>query len=250
MMKNILTRFIFAVFSFLGICHSTAVQTTTQQALWYGYTLGVRISSNWWNETEFMERHLINPIEQSQFLIRTRFHKKLSDSINFGFGGSLFLFYQNGSMNHPSFNRPELRPHGEVNLKKSFGALGFENRIRIEARYFQNLNSQKSGLEEGCHFTAARIRYRLQAIFPMGILSQNRSVNLKIADEIMAMLGGDFEKISFDQNRISLDLSIELSPRVSLDFGYVNWYQAKSTGGYLEQHIIRTVLKHQINFAK
>jgi hypothetical protein len=64
------------------------------------------------------------------------------------------------------------------------------------------------------------------------------------------MAGGKMNQITFDQNRISADLSMEVSKKISFDFGYVNWFQAKSTGGFLEQHIFRTILKHQLGSSK
>jgi hypothetical protein len=225
-------------------------QDIPQRLIWYGYTLNVNLSPEWVNETEFMERHFVNPFEQSQFLVRTRFHKKVSEKMNYGLGGSLFLFHKSGSKDYQAFTQPEFRPHSELNFRTGIGQLAFENRFRGELRYFQNLHSSKKELSDGYHFSAARFRYRLQAIFPLLIFSGEKSLKLKLADEFMAMAGGRVKQVSFDQNRISADLSIDFSSRITLDFGYVNWFQSKSTGGYLEQHIFRTVLKHQLNFTK
>lgn len=225
-------------------------QNSTNQALWYGYTINADLSKKWFNETELMERHLVNPFEQSQFLIRTRFHKRISPRMNYGLGGSIFLFHKNGSINQPSFTQPELRPHGEFNFKTSISSMEIENRIRGELRYFQNTNMTNTDLIEGYHFAAARLRYRLQAIFSLAKISDNKSLKLKVADELMAMAGGKMNQFTFDQNRISADLSLEVSKKISFDFGYVNWFQAKPSGGFLEQHILRTVVKHQLSSTK
>jgi hypothetical protein len=225
-------------------------QTSTKQSMWYGYTFAKPISPKWYNETEFMERHLINPFLQSQFLIRSRFHKSLSERMNYGAGGSLFLFYKEGSKSHTDFNLPELRPHGEFNFKANLASMDFENRFRGELRFFRNTNEAKTDLEDGYHFASARFRYRLQAVFPLATWSEKKSLKLKLADELMAMAGGTMGDLTFDQNRISADFSINFSPLLSLELGYVNWYQSVPTGGYLEQHIVRTVVKHQIKPSK
>lgn len=225
-------------------------QVQTKQLLWYGYTFSADLGPRWFLETEIMERHLVNPLEQSQFLIRTRFHKKLTQKMNVGFGGSLFLFHKPGSNTHLSFTQPELRPHGEVNLRSSLGSVAIENRWRGEFRFFQNTNFPVTELQEGFHYSAARFRYRLQAIVSLAKFAETKILRLKLANEVMAMAGGRMERITFDQNRISADLSVDISPKISLDLGYVNWYQAKSTGGFLEQHIFRSVLKHQLTPAK
>lgn len=225
-------------------------QNQIKKQLWYGYTFSTDLSQSWFNETELMERHRLNPFEQSQFLIRTRFHKKLNQKMNVGFGGSLFLFHKQGSITQPSFTQPELRPHGEFNLKSSLGSVAIENRWRGELRFFQNTNLPMTELEKGYHYSAARMRYRIQTIFSLAKFAETKILRLKLANEVMAMAGGKMEKITFDQNRLSADLSIEISSKISLDLGYVNWYQAKSSGGFLEQHIMRSVLKHQLSSSK
>lgn len=170
--------------------------------------------------------------------------------MNVGFGGSLFLFHKLGSITQPSFTQPELRPHGEFNLKSSLGSVAIENRWRGELRFFQNTNLPMTELEKGYHYSAARLRYRIQTIFSLAKFAETKILRLKLANEVMAMAGGKMDKITFDQNRLSADLSIEISSKISLDLGYVNWYQGKSSGGFLEQHIMRSVLKHQLSSSK
>lgn len=249
-MKSLFHHFLYLYLILSSLSFSALGQNTTNQAIWYGYNVSAKLSENWINETEFMERHLVNPFEQSQFLVRTRFHKKLSQKINYGLGGSVFLFHKSNSSGQNPYTQPELRPHGELNFKTSLGFMEIDNRLRGELRYFQNTNMAKSELAEGYHFAATRLRYRIQAIFSLAKFSDSKSLKLKVADELMAMAGGKLDQPIFDQNRISADLSMEVSKKISLDFGYVNWFQAKSTGGYLEQHILRTIVKHQLGSSK
>jgi hypothetical protein len=241
-----LVAILLSMISFLGYSQENEIK----KALWYGYIVKVPVSSRWYNETEVMERHFIDPFLQSQFLVRTRFHKEISGKSNFGFGGSVFLFYVPQTSYQSSFTLPELRPHGEYNFKANLGPVDLENRLRGELRFFKNTNEPKTELENGFHFGAARFRYRLQAVLPIAKISEKKSLKFKLADELMAMVGGTVDGLSFDQNRISADFSISFSPLLSLDLGYVNWFQSKPSGGYLEQHILRTVLKHQLHASK
>lgn len=242
-----LTLLILLLFTTL---ESLAQESSDQKSLWYGYTLQAPLSNKWFNETELMERHLVGPFLQSQFFIRTRFHKKVTPFFNYGLGGSMFLFHIPTGSDLSNFNLPELRPQGELNLRSKVAGISVNNRLRGELRFFQNTNTEYTASEPGFNFTAARIRYRLQAILPLANLKDEKSLKLKIANEIMAMGGGDLEELAFDQNRISADLSFSFSPALSLDLGYVNWHQSRTHGGYLDQHILRTVVKHQLKSAK
>lgn len=249
-MKPKITSLLSILFIFLVVPPLAKAQKVTNQALWYGYTFGTTINSKWSNETELMERHLINPFQQSQFLIRTRFHKTVTAQSNIGLGGSVFFFHIPTSHLQSAFTLPEIRPHGEYNFKANLGPIDLENRLRGELRFFQNTNEQKTELKDGYHFATTRVRYRLQAMLPIARFSEKKSLKLKVANEFMAMAGGTYQKLTFDQNRISTDLSMSFSPQLSLDLGFVNWYQAKSSGGHLEQHLLRTVIKHQLKSNK
>lgn len=249
MKKPGITGILLLIFFSLSIRGFSQVNTN-QKALWYGYTFHVPLTNKWYNETELMERHWVDPLVQSQLFIRTRFLRQISPFFNYGLGGSMFLFHIHPGSNLLNFNLPELRPHGEINLKAEIAGISLNNRLSGELRFFQNTNAEKTITEPGFNFTAARIRYRLQAILPLASLKDEKSLKLKIANEIMAMGGGDLEELAFDQNRVSADLSFSFSPALSMDLGYVNWHQSKTRGGYLDQHILRTVVKHQLKSAK
>ena len=231
------------------ICMDTLVfgQSTRQQAIWYGYFLTVPITEKWYTMTEIQERHLVGPIQQNQFLIRTRLQRKLGENWEGGTGFSLFLHHRNGSSENDDFNWPEIRPHLESTFKTKLNRVMLEQRIRGEARFFQNFDSESESLTEGFQFRAFRARYRLQATFPIAKIQGEKALKLKIANEIMGMGAGEIGAFTFDQNRISSDFSLELSPKIQLEIGYVYWHQALNSGGFLNQHIIRTYLRHTLS---
>lgn len=223
-------------------------QTIQQKAIWYGYFFTMPISEKWYNVTEIQERHLVGPIQQNQFLIRTRFHRKLGENWDGSTGISLFLHHRIESLENDDFNWPEIRPHLESTFKSRLGQVILEQRIRGEARFYQNFLAESEKLTEGFFLLAFRARYRLQATFPIAKIQGEKALKLKIANEIMGMGGGEIGSISFDQNRITSDFIFELSPKIQLEIGYVYWHQARNSGGFLDQHIIRTYLRHTLSF--
>lgn len=223
-------------------------QVTQQESLWWGYFFTIPINGNWYSVTEIQERHFVSPVSQNQFLIRTRFHRHIGEKWDGSFGMALFLNNLPGKDDQDDFTQSELRPHGEMEYKTVLGKLGFEHRFRSEVRFFKELNESKTGMGETFELTSFRFRYRIQFSILLKKLDENRAVKLKFGDEIMVMVRGTLGPMVFDQNRIYADLSFELNPALTLELGYVNWFQSDQTGGFLERHIIRTTLRHQLDF--
>ena len=235
---------------FLPLVGEAQRQVTQQESLWWGYFFTVPINETWYNFTEIQERHFVSPVFQNQFLIRTRFHRHIGEKWDGSFGMALFLNNRPGDDVQEDFTQPELRPHVEMEYKTVLGKLGFEHRFRSEVRFFKELNDSKTGLGETYDLTTFRFRYRIQFSILLKKLDENRSIKLKFGDEIMVMAGGKLGPMVFDQNRIYADLSFELNPALTLELGYVNWFQSDQTGGFLERHIIRTTLRHELDFRR
>lgn len=98
--------------------------------------------------------------------------------------------------------------------------------------------------------TSFRFRYRIQFSVLLKKLDEDRSLQLKFGDEMMVMAGGKLGPMVFNQNRIFADLSLDLNPVLALELGYINWFQSNQIGGFLERHIIRTTLRHQLDFRR
>lgn len=234
----------------LCLSNTLRAQDINKSALWYGYFFTIPIDRNWYVVTEIQERHYVAPFRQNQFLTRTRIHRNIGKNWDASTGSSLFLNHRQGNLENDDFNWPELRPHLDFTFKSSLNFLNLEQRARMEARFFQNLNPSTHELADGYFFRDFRLRYRLQVAIPIAKIKDEKPLKLKIADEIMGHAGGDFDEISFDQNRISADLSLDISPNLQIEFGYVYWHQALPSSGYLDQHIFRTFLRHRIDLNK
>lgn len=238
------------IIAFLGFSQATFSQTSSQQALWYGYFFTIPIDSNWYTVTEIQERHQVDPFSQNQFLIRSRLHRSLGESWDSSTGMSLFLHHRIASLDNEVFEWPELRPHLDATYKTKFLKIPIEQRIRTEARFYKNLDLETGLPDEGYFFRAFRYRYRIQATITLAEFSNGKSLKLKLADEIMGMSAGEVGELRFDQNRISGDLNFYLSQDLILEVGYLYWHQKRESGNFLDQHILRTVLRHRLDFSK
>lgn len=241
---------LFLTFCFINLGLLSFGQSIKEQAVWYGYFFTIPLSQKWHNVTELQERHLVRPIQQNQFMVRTRFHRNLGKNLDASTGLSLFLHHKIGELENDDINWPEIRPHLDISLKTKLRKLTLDQRFRGEIRFFQNFDSNHTVLLDGFFFRAYRSRYRLQASILLAKPWGEKTLNLKLAEEIMGMIGGDYSQFTFDQNRISADLSLELSRNIQLELGYVYWHQTRNSGGFLDQHIFRTYLRHTLDFTK
>ena len=228
----------------LSVPLDSFAQNSRQEVMWYGYFLTIPMSEKWHNVTEIQERHLIRPFQQSQFLIRTRFHSTWSAHWDTSVGFSTFFHHRERPLIKDDFNWPEARPHLDATFKTKFSSIGLEHRLRGEARYYQRLTS-KNELEEGFFFRGFRYRYRFQINIPL-----KKSLQAKLSNELMAMSGGTTGKLVFDQNRIIGDLVYSISPSLQVELGYIFLRQQVRPGEFLRQDILKINLRHQLQKRK
>lgn len=249
-MKIPLILFAFVFLSVSSFQNRVLAQTTSQTALWYGYFFTIPLNQSWYTVTEIQERLTVNPLQQNQFLVRTRLHRTIGRVWDLSAGMSLFLHHRSANQELGEFEWPEIRPHLEATLKTKLGKIPLDHRVRGEARFYKNLNTETGLPDEGMFFRGFRARYRIQATFPLAELPKGRSLHFKLADEVMAMAGGEIGAVAWDQNRITGDFSLGFSPNLQLELGYVYWHQKRESGGFLDQHIIRTVVRQRLDFSK
>lgn len=211
----------------------------------------MQLNSKWYYYNEFQERHYVAPFAQHQALIRGHLHRILGQT-GWEASGGMCLFLQNP--NDPrakvKLTIPELRPHLEAIYRQRFTKLSLEHRYRFEERFFHNTNNTITALEEGYDFGNYHMRYRFQAAVPL-FKTHNQSVlKAKISDEIHLNAGKNIVANTFDQNRIYAVLTYELSPKLSFDAGYLNWFQQRPNGNYFNRHILLFAASHKIDLSK
>jgi hypothetical protein len=222
-------------------------QKISQNLLWYYYNLTVQASDKWYWQWEVQERHYINPVAQHQLLLRGHVHRMLGVS---GWEASAGFCYFLQNPNDPeatvTLTVPELRPHIEVAYKQKLSKLTIDHRYRAEARFFRNTNDERTELTDGYDFGTYRLRYRIQATIPVLTFTEQQSLKIKIGDELHMNARGRPGTNVFDQNRIYGNLSMECNKNFTVEAGYLNWYQQRTSTEFYNRHIIQFTVAHKI----
>jgi hypothetical protein len=130
--------------------------------------------------------------------------------------------------------------------KQQLGNVVIDHRYRLEARFFHNTNASKSELEDGFGFGNYRFRYRVQATIPIVKIADNRFLKLKVNDEIHVNMGSKIVTNTFDQNRLYVGSSVDILPNLSIDLGYLNWFQQNRADVFYNRDIIQLAVFHTI----
>lgn len=75
-------------------------------------------------------------------------------------------------------------------------------------------------------------------------------LKFKFGDEVMVNLGSKINLNVFDQNRLYFSLGFNLYRDISLDFGYLNWFQELTDGSFINRDIIQVTVFHKLSFKK
>ncbi|WP_339701155.1 DUF2490 domain-containing protein [Algoriphagus aquimarinus] len=249
-MKAITYTSIFLFLSFLPESSMAQKDVSHQQLIWYAYFLTLPVDENWSVVAEVQERHFIHPFAQHQFSLRTHVHRKLGQS-GWEASAGFATFFQ--SPNNPSSEldlvEPELRPHMEMAYKQKFGKLTVDHRYRAEARYFHNLNLEKTGLADGYYFGGFRFRYRFLASYPIWKINENQVLKVIAGDELMVQAG---KKVTytFAQNRLIAGFGLSISPGLNVEATYQKWINQRQNGAYFNRDIVRIVVNHRLSTIK
>jgi len=223
-------------------------EVTTQQLVWLFYYNTITFNKNYFLSTEFFERRYSDPFKSHQSLIRTHLHRQLNPHLDFGIGFTYFLQKPHDPNSTSSFAIPELRPHVELNYKLHTEKFNFHSRLRLENRNFRNTANNE--LIDGYN-TNYRMRFLFSGDVPIVKLKNHLAVKLKVTDEIHFSVAGVYDSGKFDQNRIGISVSVDITKSLSLETGYLNWYQKRpGIDAFYNRHIVRIGINHKINLEK
>lgn len=196
------------VIAFITIWSSLFAQTSKDQ-LWvspsFNYYLKSTISIN----TDISHRLRISDQAPVAKTFRTAIHFH-GQRISYAFGSAFFINYKLES--GEAFN--EFRPHQQMVWEKSFGGFKIRTRLRIEERF---RNQQPGAFKMGNDYIF-NMRYRLQA----GFSYSWEKLKVTLADEIMYSHSfKGLDKFMMDQNRTSLGIAYQLTPKLELAHFYM-----------------------------
>lgn len=136
----------------------------------------------------------------------------------------------------------EFRPVQEFSYSIPYQRLAIQNRLRLDERFLQYASTSGPPF-----FFLFRYRYRLQLNYMLN-RQTGHEARIKLGDEIMLQSGKETKGKFFDQNRVSIAYEQNLKENVSIELGYIYFYQQKiSRQGYLSRDILRLSLNHRIN---
>ena len=221
---------------------------THQNLLWYGYYNTLVINEKYSILSEIQERHFIDPSAQHQLIFRSNLQRKLDENWNVSGGLTYFLQSPNDPNSESDLVVPEIRPDIGFGYQQKLKKITINHRYKAEARFFHDTENDE--LTGGFRFSNLRFRYQLGIDIPLvkdHKTNKNKLV-AKIKDEIMVNVGRKIVKNTFDQNRIYGALNYSFHPSFSIELGYMNWYQQRSSGvDFYNRNIFRLSLFHQIS---
>jgi hypothetical protein len=221
-------------------------QTVTRQALyWTRYYLQTSLSPRLTLHLEADNRRFVQPHAHHHLIAHGRLHYRLGRRADVAAG----LTYSRQSPQLPGsggLTVPEWRPVQEANLSQPLGQrLALGHRLRTDERFIRRNGPE--GLQPGHDFTL-RLRYRLQLTWRLSPKAKKTGWWMaKLADELMVNPIRPEALPFFDQNRIYAGLEYGFSPRLSVEVGYLHWYQQRpSSKDYFARDIVRFTLYHKL----
>jgi hypothetical protein len=226
-------------------------ETKKQSLLWYSMFSTFEFSDKWYFQNEIQQRHFVNPTAQHQFIVRSHIHRILGNTgWETSFGACVFFQNPNDPNATVKLTVPEVRPHLEFAYKQKLDKVIFDHRFRGEARFFHNVNTTGTELEDGYEYANYRFRYKVQATIPLFKIVENRALKFKIYDELFINAGSQIVTNVFDQNRVYAGLNYDVFKNLSFEVGYLNWFQQKPDGHFFNRKILRFTVFHKLNFRK
>jgi len=237
----------------LLLCDSHVAQKniTHQQLSWLGYFQQIKINEKVSISSDVQERFFIIPLQQHQLLFRTGINYKFPQTNwTTQIGGCLFIQQPHDPEATIRLNVPELRPHVQFIQQTKLGSkTKFEHRYRIESRFFQRTNPDRTELMEGYEFRNFRVRYRFSYERTILPINKQASLGVKIYDEIHVNIGEKIVTNLFDQNRFYVGIQFQINEHLGMDLGYLNWFQQRDNGQFFNRNIIRMNVHHKIDFS-
>jgi hypothetical protein len=212
-----------------------------QNQIWYGYYLSHELNKAWYWQGEVHERHFVDPFLHHQFALRAHIHHVVNNNLEFSTGAAIFFNTPSNSNNKNRLSIPEYRPHVDAVYKNIFNLFQIEHRLRIEARFYQSTDTQKTRLEDEIQFGNFRYRYRFQIGFPIW-----KKIRSRINTEILLNVGQLNPKNILDQHRIFAGINVPLKPNLNVEIGYLHSFQQLSNLNYFDRSILSIMLYHKL----
>lgn len=245
-------KLLFSIF-FLFLLHfesqAQTKQTSNQNLYWIRYYNQLSFNEKWTWHNEIDERRFFEHNKHHHLIMHTRLHYKIFKNADVAMGFTYSLQSPHDPNSTSNLVIPELRPGQEFNFINPVTArLTVQQRLRIDERFIRK--NDGVALLPGYDFNF-RFRYRLQASYVLSKAEAKNPTTIKVADELMINAGPNIVYNRFDQNRIYVAIEQGIIKTVSVELGYLHWYQQRASGyQYFDREIIRLTIYHKIRLYK
>jgi hypothetical protein len=216
-------------------------QVEHQSQVWYGYYLTIPMNSNWYVQGEVHTRHFIDPFVHHQNAFRAHLHRTFGGNWDLSAGAALFLNTPNDSRAAVRLAVPEYRPHLDITYRQKWRKVRIDHRFRSEMRFNRETNASRTELTDAVNFSNYRLRYRIQALFPL-----IKQIQGKVNTEILLNAEQENPANTLDQHRMFAGLSIPVRSNLTLDLGYLHAFQQRPNLNYYDRSILSLMLYHRI----
>lgn len=247
-MKKTIVLIIFTLSASLSWAQTTR-QVVDSEQTWLGYFNQSRLSDKWGIWTDIHYRTKENFVEGSyRFLTRIAAIHYFNDDLRL-LNGYTFnnSFPEEGHLN---ISQPEHRIWQQLQYITHYKKIRATQWLRLEERWQHKIKNDNE-LADGYNY-ATRLRYNYLLQFPLskkGIVPKTFSA--VVNDEIFVNLGSKVLYNTFDQNRLFLGFAYTISPKSTIQFGYMNVYQQLAAGNkYKNLNTIRVFFFQNFDFRK
>lgn len=238
--KNVFSGIVFicAVNNELSAQGRTITQENQQ---WLQYYTESKLNNNWavLADASYRWRHTFD--EKSQYIVRAGLGYTIKPNLKVSAGFAYSNFYTQDTL-----NRFEYRPHQEI-VYTSGKNVKFNQRIRVEERFFNTINDPNSTFN-------FRFRYSFAVSIPLFKLSKNNPESLfliRLSDEIFINAGKEAPTKTFDQNRFMVSPTFQLNKNFSISPTWNSQYASTATSGdYRQTHVFWLQVRHNFDFSK
>lgn len=182
---------------------------------WLMYFGNNKFNDKWGLHSEAQFRNYLLPQTVQQTLLRVGINRYLNES-SYITAGYAFIPTTPSTDNVEGFTTMEHRIWQQGILKNNYRNVFIEHRYRLEQRFIEN---KDTGVEKFDN----RIRYRVQALVPLYVISPKwRHLFINSYNEIFMNFGRTVSGEIFDRNRLYFALGYQVSPKLNFQLGYLN----------------------------
>lgn len=233
------------LFSFSSVGQTLKKNIIKQSLSSVAYLASFELSPKWSLGTDIQERIFLNPVRQSQIFVKSQINFSPLKDLSLGNGFAYYLNSPGDPEFASSFKVPEIRLNHDLGYKHQFKNLNIGHRYRMEERFIRKrLNDS---LIHGYRFVE-RLSYMVSLECSLiKSKTKNHDLSLKLSDGVYINSNGAIIYNTFDQNRFYAALNYHLIKNLSVELGYINLFQQRSSGDeYLKRNIANLAINHRI----